>query len=630
MGETNTKGRRAADRRRERMGGEDEGPREATTPGLSLPPDDESGGLPDPDVAPERAPNRRGTGVTNVTSVGVAARDLLRERPAEPTAVRALQLGPELRAGRLICLEGKDVGKSFDLVHDVMVVGRSNDAHIKLTDPAISRAHFEIRYDAGSGTFFFHPIVTDPAPLLNGEEAAGSDRELADGDVIEAGESTIRFVRLEGAEPRPREVPKPPEPEPVAAPAPPPPPPPILERTKQVFRKVADNPKLTRRSIGIAVVAGVLLVAGSIYGYRAYTVAARQATLDDPNGSYQQLLAQVPAMRQSRKWQQLQDTGTTLSTLAPERDDGAKLEREGREEATAEKNLNVARMGVAGRQFDVARGALRLIPDTSVYAADRDKLLFQVDDDGRLSGLAAIRELMEAGRFREAAERAELHLRTYPKDQEAAGMRATAVRTASAREALGSATWQATRQKAMSHLEAGDLTAALATAQDATGGSDAAQARRMAGQLEELQQKWSQGRALLKQKSAKAVGPLKDARELEEALAGGRTTPLGQDIARALADAYYLAGIEALGAGKECEARTFFERADSEKGGDAKVVDKLSRLAAKGRTLLGEAEAARARGDKAAQVRLARDAACRLPRGDEDRAKAERLAGGKG
>ena len=125
MSDTNAKGRRAADRRRQRQGDdEEELPKEHTRPGVSFPEEvlaDDEVEVTDRDrkvPPPRERPRTSVTSVTSVTKVGDAAKEAMQESPLEPTAVKPLSLGPALQAGRLICLEGKDVGKSFDLTQE--------------------------------------------------------------------------------------------------------------------------------------------------------------------------------------------------------------------------------------------------------------------------------------------------------------------------------------------------------------------------------------------------------------------------------------------------------------------------------------------------------------------------------
>lgn len=625
MGDQSAKGRRAADRRREQQGtivdGQAEVVEESTTPGgrgrgKDSPTADTATNLP-----AVSGPHSR----TNLTSVGSAAHEIMRQgEPVEATKVRHAIQETQLPGGRLICLEGKDIGKSWDVTHDVMLAGRAHEAQIKLSDNAISRQHFELRYQPDTNRYFFHPLVTDPPPLLNGEEAAGSPRELNDGDVLEVGETTIRFVRVDGPPP---EITQQQEASLPAAAVPTGPS--FAERTRLVLVRARGNASLMKKAVGLAVLAAVLLVVGSVFAVRWYSGYAREAALSAPDGAYQKLLRQAREQRESRRWKDMLDTAKSLTALAPERSDGARLAEEARAEQLAERNLNLGRMNFTNGNHDAARSALRLIPDPSVYRGERDQLLEKVNLVGRNKSLAHIKELLAQGRYEEAAEAAEQHLLIYPGDTEVSSLRAKAMRGQLAHQASGSSAWQARRQRALQALDVGDFTQAIAMGQGGFGTSDNAMARSFVKKLTELESQWREGKRRVRRKDAGAAKPLARAKDLNRDIAGSNNS-LAKDISKALADAYFLAGINAMQAGNECGARGHFERADAERPADTKVLDKLSRLAAKGRHMLGKAEAAKARGDGAAARRFGKEAACRLKKGDADHARAEKLAAGKG
>ncbi|MBI5497022.1 MAG: hypothetical protein HY904_18555 [Deltaproteobacteria bacterium] len=622
------KGRRAADRRRERES-DDEGESllaESTMPGRQVPGPDPSG-FDDGGGTATRGPDDRKskTSMTSLTNVGQAAKQAMKQDPLEQTAVRPIHEGPLPLSGRLICLEGKDVGKTFDLTHDVMVIGRGAEAHLKLTDPGVSRVAFEIRFDAGELAYRYKPVTVEPCPHINGEEAAG-ERVLDDGDVLETGETTLRFIRQDGPAPIPRETPKPREPSLVMqldqGPG-------IVERTRAALVRARENARVFKRLLGVLVVVVLALLVGGVFGFQAWQRARREASLNDPAGAYQTLLKQARQYRESRRWPDLADTALAVDALAADRGDGARLAEEARAEQQAERNLALGRMNYSNGNQDAARSALRLIPDGSVYRADRDQLLERVNEVGRTASVAGIRKLLELGRYEEVAERCDQHLLIYPGDAEVAALRAHAVRSQLAREAQGSGAWQATRHKALQSLEVSDFSGAILIVERALDTPDRALAQSFLGRLKSLQAEWKAGREKLSRKDARAVEPLSRAKALEAELGGGKT-PLSQDIARALGDAHYLAGVDLLQKNRDCDARAAFDRALSERPGDTKVVDKLNRLANKGRELLGKAEAARVAGSKGEAARLGREAACRLPRGEEDRARAEKLAGGRG
>jgi len=305
-----------------------------------------------------------------------------------------------------------------------------------------------------------------------------------DGDVIEVGETTLRFVRLEGAPPQQREVPKPKDPTLIKAV---PEGPGLVERTRVMIVRARENARTMKRLLGVMVVLVIAGAVGGVFGWQAWQRASREASLNDPNGSYQTLLKQARAQRDSRRWNELTDTARAVAALASDRDDGARLAEEARSEQQAERNLALGRMSHANGQHDAARSALRLIPDTSVYKGERDSLLEKVNEVGRNGSVAAIRELMAAGRYKEAAEKCEQHLMTYPGDGEVTAIRGQAVRNQQARDSMGSGSWQATRQKAVQALEVSDFTQAESLVQAATETSDRGLATPFLARLKSLQ-----------------------------------------------------------------------------------------------------------------------------------------------
>jgi hypothetical protein len=624
MSETQGKGRRAADRRRERQASDGPETKEPTTAGGA------SEGAPlEPEVTAgvdgtrkKRKRKDRVTSITSVTNVGSAAEAMLKEPLPERTKVRQLAVGPAQEAGRLICLEGKDVGKSFDLTHDVMVVGRSKDAQVQLSDPGISRAHFEVRYNIDNAQFYFIPSVTDPAPQLNGEDAAGGPRELVDGDVIEVGETALRFVRMEGAPPLSRETPPPPQA------LPPQPIPSLMERSTRLITRIRQQPRSNGRYIAAFFGAFVFLLAAGVWGAKSWRNAARESVLGDPAGSYQQLLKQANTLRESRRWDELGDTAKAATALAPERDDGTRLAQEAADEKLAERNLNLGRMYFEGQKYGEASGVLRLIGDSSVYRPERDGLLDKTHEVGRTASLAVIRRLLAEGRLQEAGESAEQHLSSYRDDPEGAALRSETVRRTAAREALGSARWQELRVRALASMETGDLVGALLHAEQGRS-SDPAIAGAFVGKLKTLQQSYQEGKSLLDRKSPHAVAALTRAREAEEDLTGGQTA-FSRDLTRALADAWYLSAVNHMAHERDCEGRTELERAAQLNGADSKTRNQLGKLTARAMELLTQAEAARAKGNHASAQRLATQAACRLSKDDSARPRAEKLSGRKG
>jgi serine/threonine protein kinase len=91
---------------------------------------------------------------------------------------------------QLVITSGPDQGKLFPLVAgETMQVGRSQATTIRLTDPAVSRVHFEL--EIGSNQVVLHNI-SGQGTLVNGQPA--TEQALKTGDVIRIGNSEMRFV----------------------------------------------------------------------------------------------------------------------------------------------------------------------------------------------------------------------------------------------------------------------------------------------------------------------------------------------------------------------------------------------------------------------------------------------------
>jgi serine/threonine protein kinase len=114
---------------------------------------------------------------------------------------------------QLAVTSGPDQGKLFSLAPgETMQVGRSQATVIRLTDPAVSRVHFEL--EIGEDKVILHNI-SGQGTLVNGQPAV--QQTLKSGDVIRIGNSELRFVgRDEPATIAPLEQAMPPAAEPLA------------------------------------------------------------------------------------------------------------------------------------------------------------------------------------------------------------------------------------------------------------------------------------------------------------------------------------------------------------------------------------------------------------------------------
>ncbi len=81
--------------------------------------------------------------------------------------------------------------RRYALSGDSMVVGRGSTADIRLDDPNISRAHAEFRRDGDRWTIA--DLGSTNGTSVNGQQLA-APAHLADGDSVELGGATLRFV----------------------------------------------------------------------------------------------------------------------------------------------------------------------------------------------------------------------------------------------------------------------------------------------------------------------------------------------------------------------------------------------------------------------------------------------------
>src|ERR1043165_1150588 len=95
---------------------------------------------------------------------------------------------------RLVCIEGPDAGREFELPLRGGGVGRGDGNLVQLTDPAVSRKHASIELREGALCW-----VDDSGrvrTLINGKPAAVHRLEL--GDEIVLGATKMRYIPVEG------------------------------------------------------------------------------------------------------------------------------------------------------------------------------------------------------------------------------------------------------------------------------------------------------------------------------------------------------------------------------------------------------------------------------------------------
>jgi len=93
------------------------------------------------------------------------------------------------------CVEGQDQGRSYLLNETQQVIGRSNQCHIRLTDPAVSGKHAVIHR-------FQDDLMTEDLDSANGVFVNGQRvkrSKLANNDQIRLGHTLFRIRLTESA-----------------------------------------------------------------------------------------------------------------------------------------------------------------------------------------------------------------------------------------------------------------------------------------------------------------------------------------------------------------------------------------------------------------------------------------------
>lgn len=95
-------------------------------------------------------------------------------------------------SGWLVCIDGENKGRSFDLHIGKNFVGRSMKSDVIINDPQVSREnHFSIIFEPKESKFY----VSMGASIIHvNSEVLKSSAELFEDDVIEAGSSKFVFV----------------------------------------------------------------------------------------------------------------------------------------------------------------------------------------------------------------------------------------------------------------------------------------------------------------------------------------------------------------------------------------------------------------------------------------------------
>lgn len=109
----------------------------------------------------------------------------LNVRDGGPTAV------PEGLRATLRVITGQEPGRVYELRGLVSIIGRTDNAAVRLDDEGVSREHAAISYHADAREFRVSDMHSANGTLLNGSRV--SEYALRDGDKLLVGETLLLF-----------------------------------------------------------------------------------------------------------------------------------------------------------------------------------------------------------------------------------------------------------------------------------------------------------------------------------------------------------------------------------------------------------------------------------------------------
>lgn len=607
------KGRRAADRRREREQALAVDPNGKTKEVTTVSPgqfDPRAETVLNAGEAPPSRPPVGGDGDLAEDTARLGSR-------AEVTAIREAPDKPPLYGGRLKVLSGVDLGLDVIVPLTPCVIGRKGD--VKLTDPTASRSHLELRFERDDRVWVIEDLGSTTGTLLNGAPLEMAT-ELKHGDVIALGQSELRFS---WAERLPED-----KPEPEAEPP--------KERTRTGFRirredaltqtktmpkrpeDVAREQRQKRHVIAaIAACALVVLLGAGAAGYFAF-VHGRA----DPA----QVEAQVKALLDDAR--RFTDDGDlagararleAVLALAPKHAEAESLLRMLESDVEAARALKEARGLFERGEVEEALAKLRYIPDSSRFAKGREELKADVDERAQKESARRVEARIDEGDLEGAEVLLEAHLARWPKDVFANAMRDRIVKLRNAPPPEDPVVARA--RDAFQRGEA--MEARLLVEQAAATGPGPA--RRYLEDLDRYEQSLASGRDLLRKKDKRAAVELDRAHRLLPRLGRRTDGPVAKPLEKLLADALYLEAISARQKGDDCAWAKAARRASTLARKDAKNAAQLRAVDQKAKAALTRAEA-RAGHDAAGARRIAATALCLAESGSPTHRALQRLS----
>jgi tetratricopeptide (TPR) repeat protein len=523
---------------------------------------------------------------------------------AEVTAVRERPTPPRRDGGELRVLAGEGAGETVPVAVTPFVVGRASYADYVVTDETVSREHLELRYEPEEHGWVAEDGGSTSGSLLNGLPLS-MPTEVKHGDVLAIGHMELRFL---WAAELPSE--KQAEPEPVREKtrtglrAPPP-----EEKTRAKTR--VHKPKREGSSklpIIAAALLAALIVAGGAGG--AIWFAFFQGATDKG-----QLGAQVTALTDEA--QQLLNDGDfeqakvrleAALALVPGHPLATSMMRTVKSEMDAKAAIEEAARLFDEGKVEEALQVLGRVPDSSRFAERRDELRGRAGEIARKASLREIEALIEQGLLDEAEQKLAAHLKRWPRDTFAQAMRTriTAVRDAPPPE-------DPTLARARAAFEKGDaLKARIIIEPAAARGSRVAE--RYLADLDRFEAALARGKRQVQAKDKGARKDLETAWSLLPRLGRSEKGGVGARLKKPLANALFLDAVAARAAGRDCDWAASVLKAKRLAPRDRKVAAQARAVEQKAKAALVRAEA-RAASDKTQAAQIAREGLCFAAKG---------------
>ncbi|MCC7107666.1 MAG: FHA domain-containing protein [Deltaproteobacteria bacterium] len=495
-----------------------------------------------------------------------------RSGPGEITLDGGVPLAAPRCGARLLVLEGPDQGAKLDVGITPALLGRTRDADLKLADATVSLRHAELALLDDGWVLF--DLGSTSGTLVNGRPF-GAEQVLRHGDVLAVGQSELRFVR---AERLPKERPEPvPEPEAVSEA------PPLFDAEEPVERTRSRLARAPRRPTRVAPPPD--RARSKVRQLAVRVIAACVALL---------ALAVVGRVVWDRFIGDRSDAQVrtqVASLLAESRRQLAALDVEGAR-ASAQTVLALV------PEHADAQSLLRLA-DTEIEAKSAIDLALRLGDEERDSeALQMLKRVPDTSVFAGTRDRLRRTLdeRGIVRSRRQIALLIDEDRVADA-VALAEkhvAQWpddadgRALLERARSAVAARPKNPELSAARAAFAAGDLGRARALdasaglAGDvrdLDEFARSLGAGRAALKRLGGSdALDPLDDAWRLLPTLGGTSAAPVFAEVRKPFAHALYLAGTELLEGSERCKGALLLFRAARVVGDDPKIGAKLREI----------------------------------------------------